>query len=177
MTSETLKTFEEKTGVYAEASNILSGTVAEMDKEIAAIREKYTPSIVEQATHLSQARNELEAVILENPDSFKKPRTIEVNGVKIGFRKKAGKVIIESDSNTIKLIRKKLSEKADQLIVVKESISKTAAKTLTVKEAASIGVTLTADTDEVVISNEKSDIEKLVESFFKEQNLSIEAVE
>lgn len=163
-----LAVIEEKAGVYAEAVATLNETLRVMDEEIAAVRERYTKVMTEQVTHYTDARMALEGAILESPENFVKPKTLVIAGVKVGFRKSAGRVVIENEANTIALIRKKLAQKSDVLIATKEFVLKDAVKALDGKEIAAIGVTITADTDEVVIKSEASDIEKLIEAYIRE---------
>ena len=72
------------------------------------------------------------------------------------------------EEKTIKLIRQKLRQFADSLIVISEKVDKTQLRKLTVAELGRIGCTLTEDTDAVMIKTSETDVDKLVAALMKD---------
>ncbi len=116
------------------------------------------------ATH----KEALVALIAEHPDMFEKPRTRAIDGVKVGYQKKPGRIEVSDEENTIRLIRKKLPGQADTLIVTKARVDKNALKKLTVRELASVGATLGEDTDQIVVTLAATDLDKLADALLSE---------
>lgn len=113
---------------------------------------------------MSEAKSELYNAIDGNRDLFESPKSHIVSGIKVGIRKQKGDTEIEDTAKTIKLLRSKYPELAEQIIIVEEKLSKTALGKMTVNDLKRIGVTVTADTDEVLIKPVDGEIEKFLKA-------------
>ncbi|MDE0714452.1 MAG: hypothetical protein OXI10_06245 [Gammaproteobacteria bacterium] len=116
----------------------------------------------------SSCRDELQGAIEASPELFDKPKTRAFDGIKVGFQKQKGKIDVPDEEKTIKLIRQKLRQFADSLIVISEKVDKTQLRKLTVAELGRIGCTLTEDTDAVMIKTSETDVDKLVAALMKD---------
>lgn len=152
---------------FAKERSILAGLVGELDDDILRLQRKALPAIKKAVNATKEAESKLEALVTENPDLFKKPRTTTAHGIKYGFAKQKGKIEIADMSNSIKLIRKHLASKADLLIVTTETISKDALNNIAVDELKRIGCKVIADTDAVTIKATDSEVDKLVTALLK----------
>ncbi|MDE0203331.1 MAG: hypothetical protein OXK73_12950 [Rhodospirillaceae bacterium] len=112
----------------------------------------------------SAAKEALKAALAGAPELFEKPRTRAIEGIKVGFRKQPGRIEVADEARSIGRVRVKLPEKAEALIVTRETLDRNALKQLSVKELASIGAVLADDEDEVVIKAAKTDLDKLVDA-------------
>ena len=112
----------------------------------------------------SAARETLRAAVEASPGLFEKPRTRAIEGIKVGFRKQPGAIVVTDEDRAIALIRKRLADRSEVLIRTKESIDKAALRKLEVKELAAIGATLTDDEDEVVVAAASTDLDRLVDA-------------
>ena len=110
------------------------------------------------------AHDELEAAIEAAPESFVKPRTRAVDGVKFGLRKKPGRISFADEAKVIAAIRKKFPDRAEALIRTKESVDKEALKKMPAAELAMLGVTIADPIDEAVISVAESDADRLADA-------------
>lgn len=162
----TLRELEEKVAPYSDLNRELTDTVREMEDEIAAIRRKYTPIVTELATKAKEMRGELSEAIETAPELFVKPRTQTIYGIKFGLKKNKGK-LLPSD-RTVELTKKFFPD-APELIRIKEEPNIKAIANLSATELKKIGVTVTADSDEVVITSDFDKIEKLIEGLLSEE--------
>jgi hypothetical protein len=160
---------------YSKERGILAGLVTTLDNEILKLQRKALPAIRKAVDATKEAEAKLEALLKNNTALFVKPRTWTIHGIKFGFGKQKGCIEIPNVDNTIKLIRKHFPEKADLLIVQKESISKDALGNITVDDLKKIGCKVIADTDAVVIKPTDSNVDKLVIALLKNDETAQEA--
>lgn len=131
----------------------LADLVAVIDNEQRAVLAKHRADLRAAYGKTAGAQAALQAVVQEHPECFVKPRTLVLHGVKFGFQKGAGRLMINDEAKTITLIRKQLDEaQAAILIKVVESINKKAAGNLTASELKKIGMHIEEAGDRVVLS-------------------------
>ena len=106
--------------------------------------------------------------IQENKDLFTKPKTRAFMGVKVGFRKKPGKVVIKDPKQALLLAKKFLLKEHPDLIVTTERLDLTQIKKLSVKEMGKIGATYIDSTDEAFAQTAKTDPDKLIDALMSE---------
>lgn len=164
----TLDDIEKLATTYADRRVAMGSAVKKLDDEMSAARNRHLRPIVNAAGKAGEAKAALEAAIEESPDLFKRPKTLILSGIKCGFKKQPGKVVIENPDRVMSLIRRHFPERVDDLIKTKEEPLKNAISNLTVAEAKRIGVTIEDDDDVVVVSATNSDIDKLVAAFLKD---------
>lgn len=111
-----------------------------MDSEVNAIRMTYLRKIMPISQEYGDRKQKLEAQIKEHPELFKKPRTVEINGVKFGMKKSSNGLFIEDTDKTLLKIRNLFPEKRKQLIKVTESVITSALRDLTSAELEALGV-------------------------------------
>lgn len=162
----TLRDIEGLVAPYSDVNRRLTDTVREMEDEIAAIRRKYTPIVTELATEARALRADLADAIDEAPGLFVKPRTQTVYGIKFGLKKNKGKMT--ASDRTVELIKKQFPDRP-ALIRIKEEPDMKAIAGLQAVELKKIGVTVSADSDEVVISSDFDKIEKLIEGLIADE--------
>lgn len=166
--SMTLTEIETKTKAYADARASLSATVCEMDSEMKAVKQRFAKRLAKHVGLTKDSKALLVSALEGNKTLFVKPRTYTFDGVKVGFTKSKGKIVITDEANTIKLIRKHLPEQADLLIRSIESPVKDAIDQLLVTDLKRIGCTVKEATDCVVIAEAKSDLDKLINALLTE---------
>ena len=148
-----------------EAAHEQLGEVAD---EIREAHRKIVKQRLRQLRHrvakVDEAREALRDALAEAVAEglFEKPRTRAVGAVKIGLRKKPGKLAVADEARTIELIGRKMPDRRAALVKTAETVVKAALKNLSVRECASIGVVLEEDQDELVIRMSSDDVDKLV---------------
>lgn len=117
-----------------------------------------------QSRIAAQAASEdaLRAAIQARPDLFVSPRTVAVDGIKFGLRKQPGAVALGDEAQAIGRLRKRLPDRAEALIRVRETLDRAALRKLPAAELAQIGVTIEKATDEVTIAAGRNDLDRVV---------------
>ena len=153
---------------YAYARDKLADRVAALQAEIEATKRQYMRGIKNAVRAASEARDKLHSAIEQNPHLFKRPRTLVVNGIRIGIQKGKGQVVYDDPAKLIELIRKHYPERADALIVTRETPVKKALATLSVAELKKIGARVEESGDQVVIRATDTEVDKLVAALLRD---------
>ncbi len=165
---ENLHELDHTTKQYHAAEDALAEAIRRMEDEIADVTRRHMRGIKLRYEKAKEAYDDLRIEIVSAPDIFTKPKTRTINGVTVGFAKDKGKVIIDNEETTIKLIYKHFSEEeAEKLIKITRKPIKKALANLTGAELKKIGVNVEKTGDKVVIALAASDTEKLIAAFRK----------
>lgn len=163
----TMDEIGERARVLAEHRTRLHALVQHLKEGIDALQADQMPAIREAIDGATAAWEQLRALIEANPQHFIKPRTMTVNGIKVGFEKGKGGLEIADPDKTVKLIRKHLPDQADVLIATKETPAKDALAQLPADQLKRLGVNVKGTDDQVVIRPVDGDVDKLVKAFVK----------
>ena len=151
---------------YGAALDELAAAVGEVEAvQRAAVRERLDV-LQALASRAGEQREILLGLVREHPHLFEGPRSFTVAGVKVGWRKKPGR--ITPGKSTIALIKAKLADKAHDLIRLAESVDLHALKLLSVRELALVGAKLTHSTDAPFVEPARSDVERLAASLLRD---------
>lgn len=164
-----LKNIETLTREYADNYQQLAADVETLESAIRALKKKALPGIKRAAERAAVAKEKLKAAIEAAPQLFEKPRTRLFHGVKVGLQKGKGETQIPNEEKTIELIRKHLEDQAEVLIKTEETLVKKALANLAAADLKRIGVNVIEAGDQVVVKVADSDIEKLVDALFKDE--------
>jgi hypothetical protein len=170
MNNITLETIDNLTRTYAKARNVLSERVQDLDSEIRKIHQSRRRGIKSALAAALDAKAKLEATVSANRYLFIKPKTVTIEGIRVGLMKQKGKIECEDEAQVIKLIRKVFPDQADVLIQNKESVVKSALGSLTTAELKKIGCTVKESGESVVIKPQDSDLDKLLEKLLDDTN-------
>jgi len=154
---------------YADKRRVLADRLARLHDEIAAAKKRLLPGIKSQAAKCHDAKAALVALIEANPGLFQKPRTITVEGIKVGLQKQKGKVSWADAKAVVKAVRRHYPERFDDLVETVEKPRKSAMNNLTVCESRKLGLTVTEDSDAVLIKAAGDDVDKLVAKILAEE--------
>lgn len=152
--------------LYAVAREDLAALVNALNEGVQAMQRKSLPDIKRAVARASEHHVKLEALLLQRPDLFVKPRTTILHGIKLGYQK--SKDSLEYDAEmVIQQVKEKLPEKASGLIRTKEELVPEAIKLLTAEERMAVGISDVQGTDKVVINPTDSAIDKAVAALLK----------
>jgi len=154
---------------YAVVRRVLAERVARLHDEIEAVKKRLLPGIKSQAAKCHDAKAALAAQIEAQPELFAKPRTITVEGIKVGLQKQKGKVSFADAKAVVKAIRRHYPERFEDLVEVVEKPRKAALNNLTVCESRRLGLTVTEDSDAVMTKAAGDDDDKLVAKLLEEE--------
>lgn len=163
----TMQEIESHSQAYAKARTELTNVVTLLNAEIEAAKRRRMDKLKKAIAAATATGDALLDAVKESADLFVKPKSAILHGIKVGFKKEKGKIVITDDAQTIKLIRKNFPELEDVLIATTEKPSKEGINTLKADQLKKIGVTVTSDTDMAFISDPSSDIDKIVNALLK----------
>lgn len=169
MNPTALQRINARAEILASKRSKLESITTEINDAQRAIMRTHARRLRDAYNAVAAAQSELHAEVATNPGLFVKPRTITIAGLKIGYQKQKGKIVIADEAKTIALFRKLLDEDyAETLIKTEESVIKNAVANLNAKELKRFGIEVTADTDKVLITPVDSALDKLIERMIEE---------
>lgn len=157
----TLGRIENLTKDFADRRRHLVAAVEALEQAIEDLKRLELPRIRPLADAAANARNLLAAAIEEAPHLFLKPRTVTIEGIKVGLQK-GRPVLTYDDAKVIARIRERMPERFDELVQVIERPRRSALLQLDPAELRRIGIGVIPAGDEVVIAATDSEIDKLV---------------
>lgn len=167
MTAFTLNDIDARTKTFADARSKLADLVTVFTGEKELLERKHMTAIRRQIARVAELQKEVEKAVDATPSLFKRPKTVLMHGIRVGFEKGRGKLVYEDVAKLISRIELKLPEKKDLLIkTTKKPVAK-AIQQLTVEQLKSIGCQIHSAGDGVVVRAEDSAIEKLVKVLLK----------
>ena len=164
----TLTEIEQHARAYADARLVLSERVQALQAEIETAKRRRLAGIKKAVAATADRHDTLSAAIQAAPELFARPRTKVLSGIRLGFAKQKGTLVISDADKTLTLIRRHFAEQADRLIKTTEKPLKTALETLSAAELKRIGVTVLGDGDKIIIKPTDSEVDKLVNALLEE---------
>ena len=171
-----MQTIELLAAAVAEARGVLAERGQTLQEGLDAAQRRHLPAIRQAVAAAAGDIDRLRAAIEAAPDLFERPRTRVLSGIRCGYMKQRGQVVIADEAKTVARIRELLpAEQAELLIRVRESVHKPAVYDLTAADLKRLGVTIEADSDAVVIKPADGDIDKIVAALLKDAERAGEA--
>ena len=153
---------------YADRHRELAESVRRLNAFIADAKSRRLPVIRQKVAEVAAAKACLVAAVEASPETFERPKTRILYGIRVGFAKAKGKVVIGDADTVIARIKRHLPRMVKQLITVKETPKKTALAELTAAQLKKLGVTVEDSRDQVVVTPTDSEIDKLVDALLDE---------
>ena len=134
---------------HAEADRELIEMVNEYNEDIAEVDLLHKSSLKAAVSKWESSRTNLERLVKDNPHLFEKKKSRKVEGVKFGFRKKKGKLVLPKNvEKFIKKMKKIIGiMKYKNYVKVEEKPQKLLLAKLSGKDLKSLGVRVIDDTD------------------------------
>ena len=173
----TMKEIEAATLLYATKRAALAGVATAYMHELEAVRQRYVAQLRGTVGAAKAAHAQLGSLLQASPELFERPRSVVFNGIKVGYQKEKGRMVIEDEAKTVLLIEKHFPEKADVLINTTKTPAKKALEQLTAAELKRLAVEVTGDTDMCYAKDTAADVEKLIGAFLKDKEFEADAVE
>lgn len=166
-----LAEIEAKAKNYSGARELLADRLQQLQQKIDALKREAMPLLRTALQATKAAESELSNALLLSPQHFKKPRTVVFHGVKVGYEKGKGKLVLQDDARTISLIRKHLPDQFDLLVQTTETPVKNALAQLSAAELKKIGGEITSATDKVVIRPVDDELDKAIKALLKAEDV------
>ena len=151
----------------SEARAELRELVSQIEEETRSLRRIYQKKLM----RLTEAAASTEAALLDSvtsaPDLFTRPRSVIFHGIKCGYQKGRGELVIGDPDKVISLIQKNFPEQMDTLVKVTMAPVKSALAQLPVNDLKKIGVTVLETGDYAYIKPMDSEVDKLVDALLE----------
>lgn len=163
MSPSIIDTIEDLTRDFARKRDVLGNRLGILQEEIRALQRRKMHGIKTALASAQDAQAKLAAFIESNPKQFDKPKTITIEGVRVGLMKSKGRIAWDAPDQVVALIRKKMPDQADTLVRTTESPARGALNNLTVAELKAIGCRIVDAGEQVVIKPQDSELDKLID--------------
>lgn len=166
----TLAEIDDLAKAFAVEHGQLEDQVVELERLVAELRMRFLPGIKAAAASAARTKDQLSAALGCSAELFaKSPRTIVLHGIKVGYGKQRGKVVVDDEAATIARMRKLLpDEQSSLMITVRESVHKPSVYDLTAADLKRLGIRIEEDTDQIIIKLVDSEVDKLVDRLLQE---------
>lgn len=153
---------EDLTRRFGRARGELGERIGALEAELLAVKQRHLRGIRASLHKATDLRDGLTAEIEAHPELFAKPRTITIDGIRVGLAKGKGKIVWDDQDKVIALIERHFPSSADTLIKTSRAPIRAALANLTVAELKKIGCRVVESADEVVIKPQDSELDKLI---------------
>lgn len=157
-----LDILEDLTRDFARKRETLQDRLRDLEHELTYVKRRRLRGIRSALALTQDAQAALESQIANNPDLFVRPRTITIDGVKVGLAKGKGKVEWDDVDRVVALIDRHFGDQADTLVKVTRTPVRAALSNLTIAELKKIGCRVEETGDQIVIKPQDSELDKLV---------------
>lgn len=149
---------------FAEARTALGERYRALDAELETVKRRNLPALKRAAERAANAELRLAAALEESKSLFEKPRSVIVHGIRVGWVKGKGRIVVDDAGRVAGLIRKHMGERFDELVKTVETPVKSALERLSAAELKRIGVEVVEARDQVVIKPADGEVDKLIEA-------------
>lgn len=162
-----LEAIEKLCRALDEARGILQTRVQDLQDELDAAHKRHLKGIKQAVKKAAEAEAELRAAVEGAPELFEKPKTRVFHGIKVGYRKGAGKLIWQDAKAVVARIKKCFADQVDVLIKTDEKPIRDALKLLDVKDLARLGIAVEGTGDVVEVRPVDGEVDKLVKALLE----------
>lgn len=161
--SRSMDEIESLATAYACRRDALRETVEEAQAALDRVKRDHRAALRRRIGATANARAELLAAVESSPALFRRPRTRLLSGIRVGWRKRPGRIELDDEAATINAIRRKLDcEAATRLIRVSEKVVRGALRELSTRDLMRIGALAVEADDEPIAVPADGEIDKLV---------------
>lgn len=144
----------------------LAAHLGELDQALTRIKREHLPGIRRHMAEVARADAEVRHAVESARARFAppSPRTRLYHGIKVGWEKGRGRMVISDAAATCALIRKHHREDWDRYIAITETPIKGSIATLDTKALAAIGVHLEGAEDRMVLRDAIGEVDRIIDS-------------
>lgn len=148
---------------YADTLAEYNALTAQVRDEIKQATARHMAAIRCLFNGLKDRQADICAEIKAHPELFQKPKTRVIHGIKLGLRKRKGKLVIRDAAQTVQRIKALYQDDIGVLIKATETPLKSGLEKLSAKELKRLGVEVTDDSDEVVFVAAADELDDLID--------------
>lgn len=151
----------------AAARKRIAEAVGALNAELEAARARHHASVRAAALAGADAFDRLASRIQSRPDLFENPRTVVVDGIKLGMQKGKGAIAFDDEDKAMARIRRQLPDQAENLIGCRFFIVKSAVALLSAADLKRIGGQIVGAEDQVLIKPLDTETDRLIAAAIK----------
>lgn len=168
----TISEIESLAKSLADARQELADRLQRIKDEQDTVKRRYLQGVKNSVERVRAVHAELHTMLSDAQALFEKPKTRVIHGLRLGWMKQRGKVEFDDPALVIAALRKLLGEdEAAQYIQTKESPIKDRLSELPAKDLKRCHVSITDDTESVVIKSAGGEIDKLIDALLGSDEL------
>ena len=166
--NHTMNEIEELASKYARARDALRERIREAQTAVDAVKRRHHAVLRRRIDAVKNAHRDLLDTVEESPELFAKPKTRLLHGIKVGWRKRPGRIEVTDEAATISAIKKKFDENTvEKLVQVREKLNRRGLRDLSARDLMRIGAVAIADSDEPIALLTDSETDKLVDALLE----------
>jgi hypothetical protein len=159
---------ERKAGELADHRAALARHLAEANEDLRELMGRWSERLKKAADHVGDSERELIGYVEMAPYLFKRPQSIEVDGVRFGLRKGKGRIEYADEAKLIQRIEKQLTRgQRGPVLKITKKVRKGPLAQLSAEILKRLGVNVTAAGTEAFVSYPKSKLDKAVDWWLK----------
>lgn len=158
----TIAAIEQQALKASAARTALKDLVSQLDEETRALREIYRKRLIRLTETAAKEQTALLDLVKTSPRLFDKPRSVTFYGIKCGWAKGKGVLVIADEDKTVALIHQHLPHLEDTLVKVSKVPVKTEIAKLPVNDLKRIGGKIQDVDDAAFVKTTDSEVDKLV---------------
>lgn len=162
---------EQRAKMLASARAELGERVGRIREEQESIKRKLLTGVRNALARSRDAYDALHEAVEGAPALFEKPKTRTLHGVRVGFMKQRGKLLWEDDRTLVDALRKVLGDEAESYIRTTEKPIAARLQDLPARDLRRLGVTVTDDTDVVVIKTADDALDKFIDALISDDKI------
>jgi hypothetical protein len=167
----TMEEIERLTREHAADRRMLAERVAALNDDIRSLQRRRMPGLRNSLAKAQDSKAALVGAIAASDGLFEKPKSVTVEGIKVGYAKSKGRIDYDDGDQVVRAIRKKLPEEADALIKVNETPVKGALGNLTAAQLKAIGCRVVDSGEHVVVKPQDGELDKLVAKLMADEEV------
>lgn len=165
----THQTLEGMAAELASAVECRRALTAALRRRLLEVRDELAPALREATASERDCKAALLGAVEIAPHLFRAPRTRQSHGIKYGWQTGKPSIEIPDEAKTIKLIREKVDEAQQALLIrVSEKVDKRAVLDLTAKDLRMLGIRQLDARDTPLVTIPKDEVDRLVDALLAE---------
>lgn len=167
-TDTPIQQLERRVQDYADTLAEYNTLTAQVRDEIKQVTARHLAAIRRLFNGLQDQQADICAEIKAHPEWFQRPKTRVIHGIKLGLRKRKGRLVIRAAARTVQRIKELYEDDIGVLIKTTETPLKSGLEKLSARELKRLGVEVTDDSDDVVFVSTIDEIDNLIDFLIAE---------
>lgn len=164
----TLAEIEAHAKKLAEARAALAEDLQALQEETERLKRACLPKVKRGVARAAQLTAELLALVEGAPELFVRPKSVILHGLRLGYRKEAGKIEWDDGERVVELIRRHYPEQFDVLVKTTHRPVKDALAQLPAVDLKRLGVRVGEDGEVVFVKPVDSAVDRMVDALLKD---------